>query len=116
MAELVNAYIDWQLCEMAHSTSGTNLGSGSTHIDQLYPIASLPRVSLIMLSVSTRPDPTLTEVANVDSEIPPRHNRTPLEASLSFRQWSETQARTYRERGVVSLFPGNRCTSTSADN
>jgi len=116
MAELVNAYIDWQLCDMAHSASGTKLGSGSTHIDQLYPIASLPRVSRILFSVSRRPDPTLTEVANVDSEIPPRHNRAPLEASLSFRQWPKTQARTYRERRMVSLFPGNRCTSTSADN
>lgn len=44
MAELVNAYIDWQVCEISISSQEVQ---GS--LDEMYPIPPLPRVSLTCL-------------------------------------------------------------------
>lgn len=38
MAELVNAYISWQVCEMHNDMRGNLL------VDQVYPVPALPRV------------------------------------------------------------------------
>jgi hypothetical protein len=55
MAELVNAYINWQVCEMGEVPNG--------NLDDIYPIPPLPRVrpfSIIHHSLisSSTPHPT----------------------------------------------------------
>lgn len=40
-AELINAYIDWQICEMEKDLEGKD----GIPIDSIYPVAPLPKVS-----------------------------------------------------------------------
>ena len=44
MAELVNAYISWQVCEMGEVPNG--------NLDEIYPIPPLPRVGPFSIILS----------------------------------------------------------------
>ena len=67
MAELVNAYISWQVCEMGEVPKG--------NLDEIYPIPPLPRVCSFSLISSAHT--SLAHPSNLSTQMS-LTRRTPL--------------------------------------